>query len=306
MSIGSRQKVWAYIRLGRPHFLAGGILMYGVGTVAARSLGFPFDGIRFLLGQLLVTTLQFGAQFANEYHDLAADRANQHPTFWSGGSRILAQGLLAPQAAKRSAFWLWCTSLLVFLLTLQQGASGRWFAPLVGMAALLSWGYSAPPLRLQSRGWGELTVGLLVGGLTPVLAFYLQAGVVPNFVLISILPLWLVQSAMLLAIELPDADGDRMVGKRTLVVRLGEQRAARLHALLLLSAFVVSGFSVLAGVPFSVALVPLIIAPLAAWQAERAIRFGRSPDQWERIALRGVALVFLMGVAQFAGWVTAG
>ena len=40
----------------------------------------------------------------------------------------------------------------------------------------------------------------------------------------------LLQVAMLLAIEFPDAEGDRAVGKRTLLVRLGVERTARLYS----------------------------------------------------------------------------
>ena len=44
---------------------------------------------------------------------------------------------------------------------------------------------------------------------------------------LSIVPLALLQFAMLVAIEFPDAVGDAATGKRTLVVRLGAATARR-------------------------------------------------------------------------------
>src|SRR4051812_43557523 len=55
--------------------------------------------------------------------------------------------------------------------------------------------------------------------------------------LLGVLPLCCLQFAMLLAIDFPDAAGDAFVGKRTLVVRLGGDRAARLLVLMLLAAY---------------------------------------------------------------------
>src|SRR5215211_3456971 len=116
---------------------------------------------------------------------------------------------------------------------------------LIAAALVLSWMYSAPPLRLHSRGLGELTTALLVAGMTPLVGFYLQTGRV-GLPLLGVLPLCCLQFAMLLTIEFPDAAGDASVGKRTLVVRLGGARAARLLGLLLLAAY--------AGLPLLVAL----------------------------------------------------
>src|SRR5262249_52738130 len=139
---------------------------------------------------------------------------------------------------------------------------------LIVMALLLAWSYSAPPLRLHSRGVGELTTALLVSGLTPLVGFYLQTGHL-GVQLLSVLPLCCMQFAMLLAIEFPDAVGDAAVGKRTLVVRLGGPRAAHLHALALLIAYAVLPLLVGIGLPILAAVSVAFGAPVAMWQARR-------------------------------------
>ena len=94
----------------------------------------------------------------------------------------------------------------------------------------LAWGYSAPPLRLAARGLGELATALVVTLCVPLLGYYLQAGELDPRIFAACLLPCVLQFAMLLAIELPDAAGDAVAGKRTLVVRLGAAAGARLYA----------------------------------------------------------------------------
>ena len=46
-----------------------------------------------------MTSFQLMTHYANDYFDLEADRANQTPTTWSGGSRVLPAGELSPRVA---------------------------------------------------------------------------------------------------------------------------------------------------------------------------------------------------------------
>src|SRR5215207_916716 len=84
----------AFVRLGRPVFLGGGFLLFGLGAVVAWAHGHPFDGRLYLLGQAAVTTFQLMTHYANDYFDYEADCANATPTRWSGGSRVLPGGEL--------------------------------------------------------------------------------------------------------------------------------------------------------------------------------------------------------------------
>ena len=81
-------------RLARPLFLVGGFVFYGLGVAIARYEGAALDVTALLWGQLAVTAAQLMTHFANDTFDLAADRANATPTRWSGGSRVLVEGLL--------------------------------------------------------------------------------------------------------------------------------------------------------------------------------------------------------------------
>ena len=98
---------------------------------------------------------------------------------------------------------------------------------------------------------------------------------------------------MLLAIELPDAAGDAVAGKRTLVVRLGAAAGARLYAGLTIAGFGALPLLASQGVlPARVALAPIVLAPIAIWQAARVVRGGYAdPARWDSVAFWSVALL---------------
>jgi 1,4-dihydroxy-2-naphthoate octaprenyltransferase len=99
---------------------------------------------------------------------------------------------------------------------------------------------------------------------------------------------------MLLAIEFPDAAADASVGKRTLVVRLGAARAARLYNGVLVAAYLSLPALAWAEMPAPIALAVAATTPVAVWQARRmAGGAWAQPARWESLALVAVALVLV-------------
>src|SRR4051812_30011226 len=106
------RQVVAFVRLGRPVFLAGGFALYGLGAAAAAwATGTSIVWGRYAWGQLAITAAQLMTHYCNDYFDLAADRANLTPTRWSGGSRVLPAGALPPAAALVGALALAAVAL---------------------------------------------------------------------------------------------------------------------------------------------------------------------------------------------------
>lgn len=289
-------KLLAFVRLGRLQFLVGGVVLHLLGVAVALFSGAPFDVNLFLWGQVAITCTQLAVHYSNDYFDLAADRANNTPTNWSGGSQVLPQGQIKPQFALWAALILSLITLIAAfrLATLQPDAP--LIFPLIGLSLALSWAYSAPPLRLHSRGLGELTTALLVPGLTPLLGFYLQSATLALLLLLTIFPLCCFQFAMLLTIEFPDASSDALVSKRTLVVRLGGKRAAWLHNFVLLLAYISLPVLVVLGMPPLIALAVIAASPFAMLQGGRMMSGAWSqPEQWNNMGFTSVAL--LIGTA---------
>jgi len=274
----SPERTLFFIRLGRPHFLAGGFLLHGLGVAMALYAGAPLNLPALLWGQAAVTATQLMTHYGNEFFDLPADRANPAPTRWAGGSRVLPEGHLPPRAALATAVAFGLLALAAVAVLAWAVQPGMLTAALLTLALVLAWEYSAPPLRLHSRGLGELTVAFVVAGLTPLVGFYLQAGRLILPPLLAVAPLACLQFAQMLSIEFPDRVGDAAVGKWALVVRLGGVRAARLFGSALLAAYAALPALVFMGLPPVVAAAAGLTAPLAFWQgpAGGAGRLGQS------------------------------
>ncbi len=295
----------AFVRLGRPQFLLGGFVLYGLGAALAVAGGAPFHGPRYAWGQLVVTLTQLMTHYANDYFDLEADRANQTPTRWSGGSRVLPGGALAPVVALRAALALLAAAVVAALL-LARGA-GLAAGGLAAAMIAVAWQYSAPPARLCARGLGEAATALVVAVMVPAFGFLLQARALGRPVFLAAALPCALQFAMLLAIEFPDAAGDAAVGKRTLVVQLGAPAAGRLYAALTLAAFGALPLWAMAGLPARVAQAPLVLIPVAVWQAWRVARGGYGDSaRWGSIASWSVALLIAGAGLELAATLVGG
>jgi 1,4-dihydroxy-2-naphthoate polyprenyltransferase len=294
----------AFIRLGRPLFLGGGFLMFGLGASIAAWHGHAINLHRYALGQLAVTTFQLMTHYANDYFDYEADRANTTPTRWSGGSRVLPNGELPRHIALVAAIVL--ASLGATTSAALAFDSPSWTGIVLTMLAifLLAWEYSAPPLRLCGSGAGEVDTAIVVTALVPWLGFYLQA---PDLVglevlVLAIVPPFLLQVAMLIAIEFPDAAGDASTGKRTLVVRLGASRSARLYVAITIAAYGCLPFAVLLGLPAMVAIAAALPVPIALWRVAR-ISDHRDRAAFVRLTFFAVFLLVATGACELVAFI---
>lgn len=280
-----------FIKLTRPTFLLGGVLLYGLGVVSAIRTGTTIQLLPALLGQLMVTAIQLMAQYANEYFDLDGDRLNASGrTFFSGGSGILPAGKVASTLALHSAYG--CAVVGLTLIVWAAWQSPR-VAAIAAVALIGSWFYSAPPLALIRRGWGELSASLIVALLVPLTGALLQRPTLEAQLLFICVPLVLIHWAMLIAFELPDRTADEAVGKCTQTVRLGQPRIQRLHTTLLIGA--------LGSIIVAILTMPdqtrflWLAAPLLLWQIVCYLYAAKSGQ-------RLVAHILTTGaVASFAG-----
>lgn len=198
--------------------------------------------------------------FANEFADRETDAHNTTYARFSGGSRVLPEGRLAPTAVRSAALvalaalFVVCGGLALF--------GGRPWLPLLALAtAILVWLYDHPPLRLSYRGYGELVQGLGTGVVLPLAGFYVQAGGFAGFVGWSVVPMLLLGAVGNIVTALPDYPSDRASGKRSYPVRNG-QWVARRHALELLALAAAASGLVLPLSPLGVGLLALPVLAL--------------------------------------------
>jgi 1,4-dihydroxy-2-naphthoate polyprenyltransferase len=188
---------------------------------------------------------------------------------FSGGKRVLVDGLLT----RRQTWWV---AGAFYALGGIAGAAiviarEPWVAVLGAAGAALAFFYHAPPLRLSYRGLGELAVTLVYGPLICAGTYLVQRHAVPLRVWLAALPLGILIGGFLWINEFPDRRADESAGKRTLVVRLGAERASWGFGVIVAAGFAVLAFLPLVGLPPAL-LLGLLAAPhaFAAFHVLRA------------------------------------
>ncbi len=303
-SLSRRQALLLFVRLLRPHFLLGGVLMYLLGWGMARYLGLNVRTTVAWLGMGWVVTLQASAHLLNEIFDAPLDLDNLNRTLFSGGS-----GAIGPEALSRTvAFWgaliLLAATATFTLLLIAMDAVSLSVALIMGLMVVGAVGYSAPPMRLLQTGYGELTTTLLVASLVPALAFLLQEPRGHPLLALATLPLALLHLAMMLAFELPDYASDLKHEKRTLMVRMGWQNGMQVHNGLLAIAYVALALALNFGLPWSVGAPAFLTLPLALFQIVqvRGIAHGARP-RWRLLTFTAVAVFALTAyLLTFSFW----
>jgi len=256
----------AVVRASRPNFLVLAPLCAGLGVAVAWHQGEPPTLINTLLVLIGALLAHAAVNLLNEYEDFASglDLMTRRTPF-SGGSGALPE---VPSAARQVLLAAFGTLALVV-------AIGFYFLWLRGLPMLVL-GAAGVVLVLTYTRW--ITRSPLICLLAPGLGFgpvmilgsliALGARLDATALTVSTIGLLLV-SELLLINQIPDADADRKVGRRHLVITLGQPAAARLVALLLLSSYGVLGLAIWAGwLPAWTALgfAPL---PAAIWVSVR-------------------------------------
>jgi 1,4-dihydroxy-2-naphthoate octaprenyltransferase len=297
------RKLYYFIRLGRPIFLGGGFMFFGLGAIMALYSGASINLATLLWGQIAVTATQLMVHYSNEYFDMAADRENPRPLRWTGGSQVLVKGVIRPEVALFTAIGLAAVALFAGLWLFLVVGSGPYTLPLVLIAITLGWSYSAPPLKLNQRGLGEITGAVMTTGLTPLFGYYLQAGHLELLPFLAIFPLCCWQFEVLLTLNIPDAEGDAAAGKHTLIYYLGQPRAVHLYLFVLVLQYGSLPVLLLLGLPSTVAMALLAVLPFVAWQGWRMARGAwRDPRNWDSLAFWGFGLLVLLTLAELTAF----
>jgi len=127
------------------------------------------------------------------------------------------------------------------------------------LGALVS---ALPPFRLGDTLYRGLIPSIALAGLVPALGFLLQGAPPHRLLNMTTFPLTLLHYAAMLTFEFPAYAEDLRLERPRFLVRLGWQRGMRWIALLILAAYLVLAFALLAGLPRGVALPVFLVFPL--------------------------------------------
>ncbi|MHC5036958.1 MAG: 1,4-dihydroxy-2-naphthoate octaprenyltransferase [Planctomycetota bacterium] len=285
-----------WIKAMRAPFFQASLVPVAVGTAVAYFEAGRIDWLLAVLAGLGTAAINGGTNLMNDYYDHKSgnDEAILHPTPFSGGSRMIQDGLLTARA-------VWIGGMISYLIASVIGAylifrCGPVILALGAIGAFLSFAYTAPPLKIGYRGAGELITGTLLGPLAVEGGYFVQTGIFSEIALWASLPVGLLVASILFVNQFPDFEGDRAAGKRHLVVRLGTAVASRFFVVLLTAVYITIALPSVVGPAPLWGLLGLVSIPLALFIAVKVLRLHNRPTQLTGAQAGTIALHLCTGI----------
>ena len=247
-----------------------------------------------LLALAVALLLQIGVNYANDYSDgvRGTDDARVGPL------RLVGSKVATPRAVKTAAFLALGGAALVGLVL---AATTAWWLVGVGLVCILAaWFYTGGSRPYGYMGLGEVMVFVFFGLVAVLGTTYVQTESFELSALYAAVGVGAFACAILVANNLRDIPTDKIAGKRTLAVTLGDERTRHFYGLLIDLAVVA-----LIGVCLTTTWWALLALAAAGRPAVRAVSTvlgdkAKGPELIPVLQLTGVAeLLYAAGL--FAG-----
>ncbi len=213
--------VW--FRVIRVRFLLASIIAVSVGLALnwwQNSLIEPFDALLTFAG---VMSLHASVDLLNDFWDFKRGIDTKTTrTKMSGGTGVLPEGLLQPSSVYRAGVLFLIIGTIIggyFVIT-----DGITIAIILGFAILSIYFYST---KIIDSGLGEFFVAVK-GSMIVIGTFFIQSGAVSFESIFAGIVVGSLSSLVLFIVSFPDHDADKSKGRKTLVIIVGKQRAAKL------------------------------------------------------------------------------
>ncbi|MBK8468565.1 MAG: 1,4-dihydroxy-2-naphthoate polyprenyltransferase [Candidatus Phosphoribacter sp.] len=252
----------------RPRTLPAAVSPVLVGTGAAYAVGRGNASLA-VLALAVSLALQVAVNYANDYSDgvRGTDARRVGPV------RLVGQGLAAPGDVKLAAYVaFFLAALFGFALI---ALSESWILVPIGVACIAAaWGYTGGRRPYGYRGLGEVMVFVFFGLVATLGTLMTQARTLTWPGLACAVGVGALASAILVANNLRDIPTDRVSGKTTLAVRLGDPATRRLWGLLVVVALAMV-VVVACWYPLALLALPSAALAVAPWRVLRSGALGR-------------------------------
>ena len=180
-----------------------------------------------LLALAVALLLQIGVNYANDYSD-GVRGTDDHRV---GPLRLVGSKAASPRAVKYAAFAALGAAGLVGLVL---AATTAWWLVGVGLLCILAaWFYTGGSRPYGYLGLGEVMVFVFFGLVAVLGTTYVQTESFELPALYAGVGVGALACAILVANNLRDIPTDKVAGKRTLAVALGDERTRHLYGLLI-------------------------------------------------------------------------
>jgi len=242
----------------RPEFLLLSVVLVLLGSAISWNEGY-FNWLKFLLTVLGLLLAHTSVNVLNDYFDFKSGiDLDTTKTAFSGGSGILAQGILKPKNAYR--FGIGCLAAAFPIGIYLTYASGWQLLPLVFLGGGIIYFYTS---HLTKWLIGELFAGLGLGSLPVLGTYFIQTGSYSTEAFVASLAPGLLTVNLLLLNEFPDYEADKKGGRYHLVIALGRRKASRLYTGLMIMTYLFIICGVISKLMPLVSLIALASTPIA-------------------------------------------
>ena len=247
--------VW--LRVIRVRFLLASVIAVSVGlalTWRQNSSIDPLDAILIFAG---VMALHASVDLLNDFWDFkrGIDTKTKR-TKMSGGTGVLPEGLLKPSSVYRAGITFLIIGSVIgsyFVIT-----HGIIIGIILGFAILSIYFYST---KIVDSGLGEFFVAVK-GSMIVIGTFFIQSGEITIESILGGIVVGVLSSLVLFIASFPDHDADKSKGRKSLVIAVGKEKAAKLFWIFPLISYITIIIGVSANLFPLVSLITLVTIPL--------------------------------------------
>ena len=280
-----------WLMVVRAPFLPLALILAFLGTAIAWYEGSFRLGFALLAGLGLLLT-HISVDVFNEYFDFKSgvDLKTRRTPF-NGGSGALPSGLVTSRQAFRLGLGTLLAAVPIGIYFILVIDSGWKLLPLLLVAAACIVLYT--PVILKTK-WPEWAPGLGLGTLPILGAYFVQTGAYTVPALIAAVPSGILVHNLLLLNELPDAEADATVNRKTLPITMGKSKAGIFYSVMtgLVYLWIIGG--VIAGKMPAFSLIALLTLPFAV----KAVQGALKPQDISRLAPAQASNVIMVLLTQ--------
>ena len=247
--------VW--FRVIRVRFLLASVIAVSVGLALSWQQNSSIDLLDAILIFAGVMALHASVDLLNDFWDFkrGIDTKTKR-TKMSGGTGVLPEGLLKPSSVYRAGIvFLIIGSIIGSYFVITHGII---IGVILGFAILSIYFYST---KIVDSGLGEFFVAVK-GSMIVIGTFFIQSGEITIESILGGIVVGVLSSLVLFIASFPDHDADKSKGRKSLVIAVGKEKAAKLFWIFPLISYITIIIGVSANLFPLVSLITLVTIPL--------------------------------------------
>jgi 1,4-dihydroxy-2-naphthoate octaprenyltransferase len=222
-----------------------------IGTSYAQDINW----INAALALVVALFLQIAVNYANDYSDgIKGTDSNR-----VGPTRLVASGLASARAVKNASYF--CFLIAAIAGSILSLSISKWLFVIGALSILAAWGYTGGRKPYGYLGFGEVSVFVFFGLIATIGSYYIQSKEINWQIFLLSIPVGCLSCAVLVINNLRDLSNDKLVGKRTLAVLLGDKKTRNFYNVLLVVSQLISVIAAIVNIRmlFTLICIPVMI-----------------------------------------------